>query len=473
MNLSFNCNLSQNLNLHLSHRQNIWLTQQQAIPIMQCSITDLETLIVKELEENPELNREEPFELPAKDHPTETTTVEKQDWVEELERMGQDSWDDWNSYTSRGQRKDSWSQVDSSYYENSLRATESLYGVLFRELQESYLGEEEQRIGSYLIGEIDDRGLLSSPLEPMAIALGVKLTQVEHVLAVIQEFAPVGVGARSVQECLLLQLRSQGNEDSLAGIIVCEYWDELLSRKFSQIARQTGTYQSDITKALGKIGCLDRSPGRSFGLQEIAVVPDAFIRQISDGGWQVTVNKGESLGLKVNIDSADAKDSQEVADFYQNLRQKAASFVKSIAFRHETLLAVVSAVVERQKEYFEKGAEYLVPLTQSEIAEEFDLSEATISRMVNQKYVQTPTGVVALKYFFDSGVNTFDGNCLAAEAVKTRIRKMVAKENREKPFSDQTLTNCLRFQGVDISCRGVNKYRQGAGIGSTRERRWV
>ncbi len=452
--------------------QAFWLTHEmrnQGIPVLESSFEALEELVAKELQENPELQVEnQDLSEPSEDSSCE----ELQDWVIELERMGQDTWDDWNSYASRGQRKDNWADsADGSFYENTLIDEVSLYGLLLKELKQSFLSVAHQRIGYALIEELDEHGFLGASLDSLAITLEVNVSSVEQVLAVIQDFAPAGVAARNLQECLLLQLKRQGRDDQLESDIVRDCWAELIQGNISRIRQLTAKTADEVALALAKIAHLNNRPGSVFGQQSVSVVPDAFIRQATDGSWLVSVNKGEQT-LRVNNEPIRNGGDRQVASFYNGQRRNASRFIEMLEFRNQTLLKVVAAIVAKQRRYFEQGEAHLTPLTQSEIAQEVGFSEATLSRLVNNKYVQTPFGILSLQYFFDSGVDTFAGGRLAAKAVKSRIRQMVANEVKSKPHSDQVLTNYLILQGIDISCRGVNKYRQDMQIGSTRERRW-
>lgn len=452
--------------LKMDHRLGMWLTHEMkhlGIPVLESSIDALDELISRELEENPELSLIEEASTEIEEHNGEAGQPVSEDDA--------DCWDE-HAFAAGGARIRNGSSDVPASREALLVETLSLGRHLQQEMRMAGLSAREQNIGDALIVELDESGFLSVTVEEIAALQGVTAAKVASVLGTLQELAPAGVGARDLREAYLLQLQRMGREESLAAEIVRNCWDELKSGQISRICRFLQCSRPQVDQALKCLAGLAMRPGEGFACEAVAQLPDAFVTQGEDGSWNIRIARGRTDSLVVNAENTAFTADAAAAAFCRDLRRNASRFIEMIAYRHQALFQVVEQIVRRQVDFFERGEEWLVPLTQAEVAAEVGLSEATLSRLVGSKCIETPHGVFPLQFFFDSGVNTFNGGSLAARSVKARIARMVAEEDRKHPLSDQDMTNRLVAEGIDISCRAVNKYRESEQLGSSRERRW-
>ncbi len=365
----------------------------------------------------------------------------------------------------------------------------SLHDHIESQLQLLPLSDRERRIAQEIVGNIDDDGLLRCPLETIvehldawieAEGLGGALApfaaeEVEAVLERVQELDPPGVGARDLRECILVQLRESG-EEGLIRTLVDEHFDDLVNRRWKDIARTLGLEPGVVQKAADRLASLDPRPGlRHSPEPEPYIVPDLIVEKIS-GEYAVFANDTSMPQLRL------ARSYQEVARDERLFQGENKAFIKekldsanwviqAIEQRRRTMLKVMHYIVERQRDFFEKGVQHLRPLTLREVGEHIGMHESTVSRVTNEKYVQTPSGVYSLKYFFSSGLATTDGPDISARGVKAKIEALISGEDVRKPLTDVDLLELLRADGVKIARRTVAKYRSKLGILSARMRK--
>ncbi len=479
----------------LEIRQQLKLSQQlvmtpqlqQAIKLLQLSRMELVELVQQELEENPVL--EEGAETLDEKEVAEggndaqvTEPVAPAENVQEVEGASEGLGDiDWQTYLDGYSLS---SSVADAYeedeerpsFENLLTRKTTLADHLMWQLGLSRLNDQRRAIAAEIIGNIDEDGYLSASLEEIASACCTDPQQVATVLSQVQEFDPPGVAARSLQECLLLQVRQLGMCGSLVETILRDHVGALENRKFQVIARSLGVTLDEVLAAAKVISSLDPKPGTPFGQEDVHyIIPDIFVYKIGDE-YVVVLNDDGLPNLRINAFyrsalSGSAGVDAKAGEYIQEKMRGAVWLIKSIHQRQRTIYKVTRSIVKFQREFFEKGIEHLKPLVLRDVAEDIEMHESTISRVTTNKYVQTPQGLFELKYFFNSGINTTEGESIASESVKSRIRDIVAEENPKKPYSDQKIVGILKDHGIDIARRTVTKYREMLGISSSTDRK--
>jgi len=292
---------------------------------------------------------------------------------------------------------------------------------------------------------------------------------------VIQEFDPPGVGARNLQECLLLQLKAKGQSDSPEAEIISRHFEALKTRKFGDIAREMKITPREVQVIAERIGELDPKPGLTTGGEGArAIVPDLVVEKVDDD-YVVYLNDSNLPRLRVSLAYEEQLDGkrrdQDAAQFIDEKKRYAEWIIKTIEQRRRTMIKVMEAIVAEQREFFEHGAIALRPLTLQQVASVIGMHESTVSRVTRQKYVQTPRGVFPLKYFFSAGLDTQGGEEIAAKAVKLMIKDIVEAEDPARPLSDKRIVDLLEQRGLKIARRTVAKYREQLGILNARMRK--
>ncbi len=341
----------------------------------------------------------------------------------------------------------------------------SLYDSLKWQLGISSLSGLDQKVGEFIIGSIDDDGYMRLPLEEIAAATGADVDRVGGVLRVIQSFDPVGVAARDLVECLILQLEAMGEKDPLVYDIVRSHLDTLQRKKFKELAKLLNVDESEVRAVFLRIGQLEPMPGRSRTSSEVRyALPDVMVRGVDDR-YVVFLNEGRMSGLRLNdyyrqlLTTPDMFTPKE-KDFAQEKLKSAVWLLKNIEKRKNTILKVSEAIMDFQKEFLEKGTPGLVPLTLREVAEVVGMHESTVARVTTGKYIDTPRGVFELKYFFSPGLQTDSGEDASSTSIKDMLARMIGNENPAKPLNDQRLSEMLQEQGITIARRTVAKYRE-------------
>ncbi|MBI2353498.1 MAG: RNA polymerase factor sigma-54 [Deltaproteobacteria bacterium] len=471
-------------------RQQLKMTQQlvmtpqlqQAIKLLQLTRIELQDVVRQELEENPlleesveaeDIRESEPLEAAEK----EVEPVEQKDEFREVE-AGEDTLRDWDSYLD-GYNYSSGEQYSGDderpSFENLLTRKGTLIDHLLWQLHMGHFAGNELHIGEEIIGNVDEGGYLRASLEEVASACSTNEETVLSVLERIQEFDPTGVAARDLRECLLIQARFLGMQGSLVERILLNHLKDLETRKYKQIARQLGVDLNQVLIAAKIIGGFDPRPGRIYGSEDVHYIsPDIFVYKVGDE-YLVMLNDEGLPNLKVNPYYADARGNGSVdskAEEYISEKIRSALWlIKSIQQRQRTIHKVAKSIVRFQREFLDRGIEYLRPLVLRDVADDIGMHESTISRVTTNKYMQTPQGLYELKYFFNSGLSTSEGDFVASESVKNRIRDIIEKEDPRKPLSDQKIAEMLSSQTVNIARRTVTKYRELLRLGSSSERK--
>jgi RNA polymerase sigma-54 factor len=297
-------------------------------------------------------------------------------------------------------------------------------------------------------------------------------------LQIVQDLDPPGVGARDLRECLLLQLRAAGQRDALAYRLVEEAFEELIAHRWSELSKRFGISAQDVQGAADDIAKLDPKPGLRFSAgSDNYIIPDLVVEKI-DGYYHIFLNDGNLPRLKLSRTYQEiARDKKrfdaESKDFIASKLNSANWMIQAIEQRRQTMLKVMHYIVDRQREFFERGVQALRPLTLREVAEAVGMHESTVSRVTNEKFVQTPRGVLPLKFFFSSGLSTADGDDVSARGIKDQIEKLVAGEDPKNPLTDQAIVEILQQTGVQIARRTVAKYRDQLGVLPARMRKRV
>ncbi len=455
---------------------------QQAIKLLQLTRLELQDVVRLELEENPLL--EETLEADelreteqAEQAESEETPILADEDFKEVE-AGDDTLRDWDSYldgytySSGEQYRD---DEDRPSFENLLTRRGNLTDHLLWQLHMGHFADAEVCIGEEIIGNVDDDGYLRASLEEIAESCSVETGCIAPVLERIQEFDPCGVAARSVQECLLIQARFLGMQGSVVERILQHNLKDLETRKYKQIARDLSVDINQVLMAAKIIGGFDPKPGSMYSPEDVQYISaDIFVYKVGDE-YLVMLNDEGLPNLKVSPYYAEAKSNGMVdskADDYINEKVRSALWlIKSIQQRQRTIYKVAKSIIKFQREFLDQGIEYLRPLVLRDVADDIGMHESTISRVTTNKYMQTPQGLFELKYFFNSGLSTSEGDFVASESVKNRIKEIIEKEDTKKPYSDQKIADMLSGQTVNIARRTVTKYREVLKLGSSSERK--
>jgi len=519
----------------LELRQQLRLTQQlvmtpqlqQAIKLLQLNQLELVSLVEQELQENPVLE-ESDLEEETQGEREDATPQELEDASPEAVGSADDQADaeglaeagsqaavdgltdgaqgldertppgeepapsdaekiadiEWESYLesnpmtgleSRGMGDDERPSIEATYARRP-----SLAEHLEWQLRVSDLDPAGFEIARWIIGNIDERGFLRSTIEELARQANAEESEVERVLSAVQKLDPVGVAARDLRECLLLQIDTQKIGDALVRRIVDEHLDLLQKRDFRSLTRVTSATIQEVAGAAEIIGALEPRPGRGFGGDEsVYITPDIYVYKVGDD-FHVMLNEDGLPKLRINAMYRDvlsggfSKDSEKDTRSYVHEKVRSAIWlIKSIHQRQRTIHKVMQSIIEYQRNFFEHGVAHLKPLNLRDVADDIEMHESTVSRVTTNKYVHTPQGIFELKYFFNSSINRFDGESVASESVKARIRKIIENEDPLRPMSDQRIAEMLKRSNIDIARRTVTKYREAMNILSSPKRRQV
>lgn len=461
--------------LSLEQTQKLVMTPElrQAITILQLSSIELSEYIEQEILNNPVLEIKEDSAKENNDDLEDVKLEDKEDSKEEIdwEEYFQDS----NNYDYKNS-KVNYDQEEYSY-ENFITKAPTLQEHLIFQLQLSLLPKEYMRIGEFLIGSLNRNGYLTCSTQDIAKILKVGVDEVEKVLELIQTFDPLGVGARNIEECLLIQVYQQDIKNPNVEIVIKSHLKELAEGRYSKIAEALNISLKEVQEIKDIIQSLEPKPGRNFqdsGVQY--VVPDAIIKKV-DGEYIIIINDTTAPRLTINnfyreLLSSESKGSS-ISKFLENRFESALWLIKSIDQRRMTLYNVVNSIVEVQRDFFEKGIHYLKPLTLKDIADMIGVHESTVSRATNGKYVQTPRGTYELKFFFSSGIDNVSGDATSSESIKKMLKDIIDNEDSYNPYSDQKITDMFKQKGIIISRRTIAKYRDELNIPpSTRRKRY-
>ena len=435
-------------------------TLQQAIKLLPLSRLELIQKVQQEILENPFLE-----EVATQE--TSDTDLANAELPQETSQDSEEFEVDWEAYLQDFSSSPDYVPTISKEVpslEATLKSETSLAEHLLWQLSLTVHDELEKQIGTYLIGNIDDDGYLQCQTEEVAKGFEVEEGQICAVLEVIQSFDPSGVGARDLQESLLIQLHHLEMDDSLAWKIVQHYLSQLDERYFQKIAKSFGATLNEVIAAVGLIRTLDPKPGSRFNSPRVEyIVPDVVIIKVDDD-YQVILNEDGMPSLRINalyqnvLRQNDGMQN-DTREYLEEKFRSAIWLMKSVEQRRQTLLRVTKSLCKFQREFLDKGLAYLKPLVLKDVADDIGMHESTVSRVTTNKYVYTPQGVFELKFFFHSGLESLDGDAMSSVSVKDIIRKAVAAEDSRKPLTDQQLMIILEAKGVKIARRTIAKYR--------------
>jgi len=477
----------------LEIRQNLKLSQtlimtqklQQAIKLLQLSRMELLDEIHQALEANPALEetQSEDQEPQEGDGEVYTPTAESSpaDLVPQEDGDGKTPLDglDWLNFFRDQESPRLFREFEESEapsFENLNAQKTSLKAHLTWQMCMAGLGEDDERIATLIIGNLDPDGYLRTSVDEIAQELGLDPGRVEPVLNLIQSFDPTGVAARDLQECLLLQVKAQGLDTPLVVEMITRHLTNLANKNYQAIARDLKVTLEDVYDASEVISHLEPKPGRLFDMEDPAYInPDVFVHKIGDE-YIISLNEDGLPKLRVSHFYLEAlRNPEKLTDAARAYIQKhldgALWFIRSIHQRQKTLYRVSESIVRFQSDFLDNGLSQLKPLTLRQVAEDVQMHESTISRVTTGKYMHTPQGVLDMKYFFNSGLNLALGDQIASESVKEKIRQIVQSENPENPLSDQEIADILRRDNVIIARRTVAKYRGMLGVLSSSKRK--
>jgi len=462
----------------------------QAMDLLYMPLLDLQQHLKQELLGNPFLElveAEDETEVPlpeeAKEDAQEAEKNEEPDWENILLDDGADS--------SAPPRDMSEAR---EYVEPVPVETKDLSDHLREQARMLDLTPRQQLLAEEFIGNIAEDGYLGATLEEIVRGANQLLeehaveseediqpqlftpAEAEEMLRIIQKLDPPGVGARDLRECLLLQLEARGETDTLAYRLVREAFDDLKAHRWSDLGKRFGLDAAEVQTVADDLAKLDPKPGLQYSsASEAYIIPDLVVEKI-DGEYKVFLNDSGLPRLRISKTYQDiARDKKkfqgENKDFINQRMNSAHWMIQAIEQRRQTMLKVMNFIVDRQREFFEKGVEYLKPLTLREVADVINMHESTVSRVTNEKYVQTPRGLLPLKFFFSSGLSTTTGEDASARAIRAQIQKMVSDEDPKNPLTDQQIVEMFAQKGVKIARRTVAKYRDQLSILPARMRK--
>lgn len=455
--------------LTIEQSQKLTMTPEliQAIQILQYNSQELEEFVQEEVMENPVLEYGQEIDNESNNSTLETKNEE----YEIRAKLIEDEYDD-ISYNQWKYSKDQ----DETSFEQFVSKEETLEDFLYSQLSFTDLKGLEKKIGIYLIEAVDENGYITIDLEKLAVAFNTNLDTVINVLKTIQSFDPIGIGARNIEECLIIQLRYNNQLNDLNYKVISQYLPDLGANRLGKVAKEVGVTPDKIQEIVDLIRTLEPKPGRQFSLGDSVkyIIPDIIIEK-NDGEYQVITNDVTVPRLMISpyymslVKSSD--NDEELSKYLNNKYNSALWLIKSIDQRKQTIHNVACAVLNRQMDFFEKGIKYMKPLTLKEVAEDISVHESTVSRAINGKYMQTPMGVFEIKYFFSGGISDSKGEGISSNSIKTFIQEIIESEDSKKPYSDSEIVTRLLEKGIEISRRTVAKYREDMNILSSSKRK--
>jgi RNA polymerase sigma-54 factor len=470
--------------LSLRQTQRLVMTPmlQQAIHLLQLSTVELQELLQKELQENPLLEEAPPEEAPAAEADREAPRTEatpEPATPAATEEAPDLPFDITEVMFGPPEERTLVQQEEheETRFENFVGTPTSLADHLDEQLRLTVVAPDVRVAAEEIIGNLDDDGYLRATLEEMADKRGLAFALVEQALRLVQGFDPIGVAARDLRECLLIQLRDATRDrpaDPLAIEILDRHFDALQRCKYPEIARALKVDQERVLAAVQEIAALEPKPGRRFTPVETRyVVPDVLVKKVGED-YAIILNEDGMPRLRINSyyrSVIGREQGDEARRYVEDRLRSAVWLIKSIQQRQKTLYKVTNSIVQFQRAFLDNGLPFLRPLSLRDVAEDIRMHESTVSRVTTSKFVETPQGVFPLKFFFHSGIAKTHGDEVSSVSVKKMIEDLVAKEDIGKPLSDQDITRALRQQNLTIARRTVAKYREELGILPSHQRR--
>jgi RNA polymerase sigma-54 factor len=448
----------------LSQQQVLAPQLQQSLQILQAPMLELRNLVQQELESNCTL------ELEQTEPTIEDKRREAEEFDQEFERLAKldEEWRDYMSQSAGYSHRSAEDEERRQFFFDSLVKEETLQQHLLEQVHSADFTEDDRKIAELIIGNIDDHGFLQNAPEDIANNTGMDVADITRVLEHVQTFHPVGVGSRDLRECLLIQLKRLGKEQSLEYRIVDRFIEDLGKRRFPEIARRLNTTPEQVQRAANFIATLDPKPGQIFTPDpNNYVLPDVTVEKVG-GDWQISLNGEQIPHLRISNTYKDLMSSDrskdEVRDYIREKIRSGKFLIKSIHQRQQTISNIAHRIVDRQRDFLEFGPSALKPMTMVQIADEVGVNETTVSRAISGKYMSTPHGVFEMKYFFTPGYQTAGGESMSNTSVKGIIADLVKEEDPRNPLSDKEIVELLSKKGIPIARRTVAKYRSELNI---------
>jgi len=464
--------MEQRLSQH--QRQQMVLTQrmQQALQILQLSSLELEQHVQQELETNPFLEQvQQKVDVPEKIVSTPNTD----------DNNGFDESFDLDRYTrhlKEGQdlsrNTDLYERQD--YYQNNITQDESLRAHLLTQLRIMTRSPKDYEIGErIIIGDIDEKGYFTGSVEEIAGELKVTADDVQRVIHLIQRMEPTGVGAKDVVECLLLQIDAEYPEDEELRTLVSQHFEELKRRQVPVIAKAMKITTEEVEELRKKLATLNPWPGHEYSSGPPQYVTPEVVIEKDDDEYVVRLVSDRLAEVRVNDSYKKEITAQRLSktdkDYMKGKVESAKWLMRNIAQRQQTILRVAQAIADYQREFLDKGVEFIRPLTLQMIADQIGVHESTVARTTRGKYIQTPQGLFEMKYFFSTGLKSDSGEDQSSRSVKSLIKTLIDEEDKRKPLSDQRIAELLEAKGIHIARRTVTKYREALNVPTTTLRR--
>ncbi len=482
--------LEQKLHLKLSQKLIMTPSLQQAIKLLQLSKLELQEVLNQELLENPLL--EETAEEAKAEEPETDTTDQKADAEEDAKKAAE---------ADKDKEKDSFDEIDYDAYfqdyieygynprmseereefpiENTLTRPPNLTDHLTWQLGMSDASPRIKDVGNFIIGNIDEDGYLRANNEEIQAAGPYTPEEAEEAVKAIQSLDPIGVGARDLRECLLLQLDFLEIDEPLVETIIRDHWEMFMQRHFVQLAKALSIDMKALEGLVELIKHLDPKPGRKYSNERaIYVEPDVYIQKVGEE-YVIILNEDGMPKLRINgsyramLNSMDSKSDGETVNYIKDKIRSAVWLIKSLDQRQRTIYKVAESIVKHQREFLEKGIDFLRPLVLRDVADDIQMHESTVSRVVSNKYMHTPRGLFLMKYFFHSGIDSDTGEDISSLTVKKKIQGFIEGEDPRRPLSDSKIMKILNDEGINIARRTVAKYRDELNIPSSTDRKQI
>ncbi len=431
---------------------------QQSLHVLQAPSMELQALAVAELQVNPVLEEEVPVK--------ELEDTSEDDWDDDLAEVSRldEQWKDYMQQSGAYEGRSQEAEERREFLFNSLTGPTSLQQHLIDQLGLADISDEDREVADAIIGNLNEAGLLDVTVPELASMTNTREERVEAVLREVQALDPVGVASRDLRECLLTQLSRIGKGESLEARIVGQYCNDLLRRKFPEIARRLGVGVQDVQAAADFIATLEPRPARQFStVTHQVIAPDVLVEADGDG-FTVSLNNDNVPMLKISNYYKDLLsepgNKKNVREYIRDKIKGGRFFIKCIQQRQQTIMNIAREIVVRQEDFLRKGPSALKPMTMNQVAQAVGVHETTVSRATHGKYLLTPQGIFEMKYFFTPGYQTTAGADISNESVRRAIADVVEKEDKRKPLSDQAILTILTERGIPIARRTVAKYRE-------------
>jgi RNA polymerase sigma-54 factor len=482
--------LEQKLQLKLSQKLIMTPSLQQAIKLLQLSKLELQEVLNQELLENP-LLEESAEETKQEEADAEAQAAGEQpeqkpaEEVKPTEEKEKDSFDEidydayFQDYIEYGYNPRMSEEHEEFPIENTLTRPPDLSDHLTWQLSMSDAAPRIKEIATFIIGNIDEDGYLRATDDEVMAAGPYEREEVEEAVRQVQSFDPIGVAAHDLRECLLLQLKYLEVDNPLVEKIVHDHWDMFMNRHFVQLAKVLQIELKQLETIVEIIKHLDPKPGRKYSNERaIYVEPDVYVQKVGDE-YVIILNEDGMPKLRINgsyrqmLNSMDSKQESETVNYIKDKIRSAVWLIKSLDQRQRTIYKVAESIVKHQREFLEKGIDFLRPLVLRDVADDIQMHESTVSRVVSNKYMHTPRGLFLMKYFFHSGIDSDYGEDISSLTVKKKIQGFIDNEDPRKPLSDSKIMKILNDEGINIARRTVAKYRDELNIPSSTDRKQI